>query len=147
MFVVRASLEPRLLDFWQPLGRPRGDIPPQKPPLHVDISAAVTLKAAFYGPGFGRANTAISRITQVASRVGSRWSRQEVRPLCTGRHDPITCLGSEGCTGFPRGEGQEASVVVKGLSLGQTRMGSTPSNLTCQLYNCDKLPDRAIKQR
>lgn len=43
-------------------------------PFHVDISAAVTLKAAFYGPGFGRANTAISRTTQVASRVGSRWS-------------------------------------------------------------------------
>lgn len=66
------------------------------PPLHVDISAAVTLKAAFYGTGFGRANTVISRTTQVASKAGPRWSRQEGRSLCTGRHDPITCLGSEG---------------------------------------------------
>lgn len=43
------------------------------PPLCVDISAAVTLKAAFYGLGFGRANIVISRTTQVASRAESRW--------------------------------------------------------------------------
>lgn len=58
---------------------------------------------------------------------------QEVRPLCTGRHDPITCLGSEGYTGFPRGVGQEASVLVKGLALRQTRWAQVPMAL---LANC-----------
>lgn len=100
------------------------------PPLYVDISAAVTLKAAFYGSSFGRANTVISRTTQVASGVGSRWSRQEVRPLCTGRHDPIICLGSGGCTDALWGAGQEASVVVKGLVSGQTRRGQVLATLS-----------------
>lgn len=103
------------------------------PPLRVDISAAVTLKAAFYGSGFGRANTAISRITQVASRVGPRWSGAGSEALRTGRHDPITCLGSEGYTGFPRGVGQEASVLVKGLALRQTRWVQVSTAL---LANC-----------
>lgn len=44
--------------------------PPQ--PGRVDTFVAVTLKAAFYSPGLGRANTVIDEITQVAQRPGAR---------------------------------------------------------------------------
>lgn len=40
----------------------------------VDTFVAVTLKAAFYSPGLGRANTVIDETTQVARRSGARQS-------------------------------------------------------------------------
>lgn len=72
--------------------------------------------------------------------LGPGGAGQEGRALCTGRHDPITCLGSEGCTNPPWGVGQEAGVVVKeGLGFGEDK---TVQVLAMLLAN--KLPDRAF---
>lgn len=47
--------------------------PTRPPPApRVDTSVAVTLKAAVYSPGLGRANTVIGRTTQVAHGTGAR---------------------------------------------------------------------------
>jgi hypothetical protein len=101
------------------------------PPL-VDIYAAVTLKAAFYSSGFGRANTVISK-TQVPHRTGSRWSQAGSKIPCTGRHDPTTYLSLKGCKDSPWGLGQEAAV-VKFLTLGPDEMGSIPATLLASTY-------------
>ena len=129
-------LAPRLRrSFWQSLRQPRGDIPLQKlaSPC-VDISAAVTLKAAFYGPSFGRANTVISRTTQVASGVGSRWR-------CAGRGAPLhRQTWPNHLSGFRRGHrgvGQAAGMKEEADGEGRAWLwenqdGLSPGNAACQ---------------
>ena len=134
-------LAPRLRrSFWQSLRQPRGDIPLQKlASPHVDISAAVTLKAAFYGPSFGRANIVISRITQVASGVGSRWS-------WAGRGAPLhRQTWPNHLSGFRRGhrpslgsgtssryEGRQAADSEGRAWLWERQDGLSPGNAACQ---------------
>lgn len=65
--------------------------------------------------------------------MGPGGAGQERRPLCTGRHDPVTCLDSEGYTDLAWRVGQEASVGVKGLALEQTGQVQVPATV---LANC-----------
>lgn len=69
--------------------------------------------------------------------LGPGGAVQEGEPLCIGRRDPITCLGSEGDTDPPWGLGQAAGMKEEADGEGRAWLwenqdGLSPGNAACQ---------------